>query len=106
MSEWKLSWGLLYTLVIFVFSLTVGVVITARDPSIGQNFLALFKDAVVGEIAGDPAPLLFVKLFLNNLQACLLLFLGGATFGILSLFILIANLECQVTNQEVSFVLS
>ena len=69
----------------------MGVVITIRDPSIGQNFLTLFKDAVVGEIAGDPAPLLFVKLFLNNLQACLLLFLGGATFGVFSLFILSTN---------------
>ncbi|MEI7434361.1 MAG: stage II sporulation protein M [Methanomicrobiales archaeon] len=91
MSELKLSQGLLYTLVIFVCSLTIGVVITARDPSIGQNFLSLFKDAVVGEILGDPAPLLFVKLFLNNLQACLLLFLGGATFGVVSLFILSTN---------------
>jgi stage II sporulation protein M len=91
MSEWKLSRGLLVTLVIFLVSLTIGVVMTVRDPSIGQNLLTLFKDAVVGEIAGDPAPLLFIKLFLNNLQACLLLFLGGATFGVLSLFILSTN---------------
>ncbi len=91
MSEWKLRQGLLFTIAIFAVSLTMGVVITIRDPSIGQNFLTLFKDAVVGEIAGDPAPLLFVKLFLNNLQACLLLFLGGATFGVFSLFILSTN---------------
>ncbi|MEI6294110.1 MAG: stage II sporulation protein M [Methanomicrobiales archaeon] len=91
MSEWKLSQGLLYTVVIFAVSLTIGVVATVNDPSIGENFLSLFKDAVVGEIVGDPAPLLFVKLFLNNLQACLLLFLGGATFGVVSLFILSTN---------------
>jgi stage II sporulation protein M len=91
MSEWKLSQGLLYTVVIFAVALTIGIIATVIDPSIGQNFLSLFMDAVVGGIEGDPAPLLFVKLFLNNLQACLLLFLGGATFGVVSLFILSTN---------------
>jgi stage II sporulation protein M len=91
MSEWKLSQGLLYTVVIFAVTLTIGIIATVIDPSIGENLLSLFKDAVVGGIAGDPAPLLFVKLFLNNLQACLLLFLGGATFGVVSLFILSTN---------------
>ena len=32
-----------------------------------------------------------VKLFANNLQACILLFLGGATFGILTIFIMSLN---------------
>ncbi len=91
MSEWKLKQGILVTLVIFVVSLAVGVAITVIEPSIGQNFLLLFKDTVVDEIGGAPAPLLFVSLFLNNLQACLLLFLGGATFGVVSLFILSTN---------------
>jgi stage II sporulation protein M len=91
MSEWRLSQGLIFTLVIFAVSLAIGVILTVRDPSVGQNFLSLFKDAVVGDIAGDAAPLLFVKLFLNNIQACLLLFLGGATFGVVSLFILSTN---------------
>jgi stage II sporulation protein M len=91
MSEWKLSQGILYTVVIFAVSLIAGFMATVIDPSIGENFLSLFKDAVVGGIEGDPAPLLFVKLFLNNLQACLLLFLGGATFGVVSLFILSTN---------------
>ena len=91
MSEWKLSQALMLALVIFIVSLAVGVVITVMDPSIGQTFLTLFKDSVVDDITGDPAPLLFVKLFLNNLQACLLLFLGGATFGVVTLFILATN---------------
>ena len=32
-----------------------------------------------------------VKLFVNNLQACILLFLGGASFGILTIFIMSLN---------------
>ncbi|MEI6839884.1 MAG: stage II sporulation protein M [Methanomicrobiales archaeon] len=91
MSEWRLSRTLLIALVIFVVSLAVGVVITVIEPSIGQNLLVLFKDAVVDDITGYPAPLLFVSLFLNNFQACLLLFLGGATFGVVTLFILLTN---------------
>jgi stage II sporulation protein M len=113
MSELKLSQGIMYTLVIFVVSLVMGVAVTMLDPSIGQNFLSLFKDAVVGEIMGDPAPLLFAKLFLNNLQACLLLFLGGATFGVLSLFILSTNgliigsiVELVREERGISFVLA
>jgi stage II sporulation protein M len=31
------------------------------------------------------------KLFVNNLEACILLFLGGASFGILTLFIMSLN---------------
>ena len=32
-----------------------------------------------------------LKIFANNLEACILLFLGGATFGILTLVILSLN---------------
>ena len=34
---------------------------------------------------------IFVRLFFNNFEACLLLFLGGASFGILTIFIMSLN---------------
>lgn len=41
---------------------------------------------------GDREPLsLAVFIFVNNLQACILLFLGGATLGLLTLFIIASN---------------
>ena len=32
-----------------------------------------------------------IKLFINNFEACILLFLGGASFGILTIFIMSLN---------------
>jgi stage II sporulation protein M len=75
----------------FALSLGAGILLTARNPEIGAEFLQLFKDAIMGEIIDNEPLLLAAKLFLNNLQACILLFLGGATFGILTIFIIGTN---------------
>lgn len=75
----------------FVLSLCAGILLTARNPEIGAEFMQLFKDAIMGDIIDNEPLLLAVKLFLNNLQACILLFLGGATFGVLTFFIIGTN---------------
>jgi stage II sporulation protein M len=50
-----------------------------------------FEKEVADQIKGKDSPEIFVKLFFNNLEACLLLFLGGASFGILTIFIMSLN---------------
>ena len=113
MSEWRIGKGLAISLGIFVISIAIGVAATVADPKIGQNFLTLFKDAVAGEIIGDSPFVLFGKLFLNNIQACIFLFIGGATFGILSVFILTTNgliigsvVELVRENQGTAFIIA
>ncbi len=53
--------------------------------------MALFAKEVAGEIATNNPIDMCAKLFGNNLGACLLLFLGGASFGILTIFIMSLN---------------
>ncbi|HTY15259.1 MAG TPA: stage II sporulation protein M [Methanoregulaceae archaeon] len=91
MSDKGLTESIILASVLFFTTLAIGIVLTIQDPSLGQGFLALFKDTVMEGITGDPPLLLCAKIFLNNLQACLLLFLGGASFGAVTLFILSTN---------------
>lgn len=75
----------------FLLGIAAGyALLLSGDPSVDQ-LIEMVTNGVFSEIAGDNAAMLAVKIFLNNLQACLLLFLGGATFGLLTLFILLAN---------------
>jgi stage II sporulation protein M len=58
---------------------------------VGEELMKLFEKEVAGQMdGGDPFDM-GLKLFANNLQACILLFLGGASFGILTIFIMSLN---------------
>jgi stage II sporulation protein M len=83
--------ALLMTAALFAISMAIGVLITVTDPEIGRQLMEFFKDAVIGEIMDDSSFVLAGKLFLNNIQACLFMFLGGATFGVVTLFIIGTN---------------
>jgi len=77
--------------IFFVVSIGLGVVAVASDPGLGEEVLALFSDQVVGQLLSDSPAVLAGKLFLNNLSACLLLFLGGASLGVVTMLILSVN---------------
>lgn len=87
--SWRIPLGL--TCLLFFLALGAGIALSVSQPEVGQTVLAFFKNAVSGEFKGDSAPLLAGKIFANNLQACILLFVGGATFGALTGFILLSN---------------
>lgn len=79
------------SLLIFLAGCTGGYLASQADPAFGEALVTLFQDMVTKEIMSDEPPLLALQLFLNNLEACILLFLGGATFGLLTLFVLSFN---------------
>jgi stage II sporulation protein M len=85
---WRSS---LFATVLFAFALAGGILAVRQDPALGQELLAGFRDKVAGEILSDTSGVLFLKIFLNNLVACLALFLGGASFGLLPLLVLASN---------------
>jgi len=91
MSNAPLTNAIIITLLLFFSCLTVGWVGSAQNPQIGQDLLELFEKEVAGEIDSQNPFDMAVKLFVNNLQACFLLFLGGASFGILTIFIMSLN---------------
>jgi stage II sporulation protein M len=75
----------------FLLTAIAGVAVVITSPSTGKDFIQIVRDQVIGKIdAKDPLSLA-VFIFANNLQACILLFLGGATLGLLTLFIIASN---------------
>ncbi|PKG31670.1 stage II sporulation protein M, partial [Methanoregula sp.] len=91
MSNAPLTNAIIITLLLFFTTITVGWVGSAQDPQIGEDLMQLFEKEVAGNMDATNPPDMFVKLFFNNLEACILLFLGGASFGILTIFIMSLN---------------
>jgi len=78
-------------LVLLVVSVAFGAWSTMTDPTVGEEILTVLKDSIMGEVLDSSSLMMAVTLFLNNLQACLLMFLGGASFGLLTVFIISTN---------------
>ncbi|NLM30429.1 MAG: stage II sporulation protein M [Methanomicrobiales archaeon] len=91
MSEGSLARSTLVAAVIFAISIGLGVFVVLRDPGIGADVMTLFHDQVAGQLLSDSPPVLAFKIFLNNLSACTLLFLGGASLGIATVLVLAVN---------------
>ena len=91
MSNSPLTNAIIVTLLLFFTTITVGWVGSAQNPAVGEELMKLFEKEVAGQMDGENPFDMCIKLFFNNLQACILLFLGGATFGILTIFIMSLN---------------
>ena len=91
MSNSPLTHAIIIIFLLFCATITVGWVGTMQNPVIGENLMNLFEKEVAGQIMGKDSADIFVRLFFNNFEACLLLFLGGASFGILTIFIMSLN---------------
>jgi stage II sporulation protein M len=72
---------------IFLATMVLGALVVAANPTVGETLIQFLRDQVLGSIPSGNALLFFLAIFLNNLQACLLLFLGGASLGVVTLFI-------------------
>jgi len=91
MPELALRTAAAMAIVALLATAVAGVVVVRESPSAGKQLIDLVREQVMGEV-GDREPLsLAAFIFVNNLQACILLFLGGATLGLLTLFIIASN---------------
>ncbi|MCQ1539464.1 stage II sporulation protein M [Methanocalculus taiwanensis] len=91
MSENILKSILIATL-IFILSALVGAGLVIHNPQIGETFMQVLSGALdLEKLMEQPPLMLAAMLFVNNLQACIILFLGGVTFGILTVFVLATN---------------
>jgi len=86
-----LARNVLAAVVVLAVATGLGVLATMEDPSTGEQIISVLRDTILGESEVVSGPLLAVTLFCNNLQACLLMFLGGASLGILTAFIITVN---------------
>jgi stage II sporulation protein M len=91
MFDRRLSRSTLFATALFALALAGGILAVRQDPALGQQLVAGFRDQVAGEILSDAPWELFLKIFLNNLVACIALFLGGASFGLVPLLVIASN---------------
>lgn len=76
---------------LFTVAVGLGIVTVAHNPAVGAEVMTLFRDTVAGQLLSDSPAVLAGKIFLNNLGTCLILFLGGASLGIITLLVLTVN---------------
>jgi len=91
MSNSPLANALIIILLLFMTTMCVGWIGSAQNPAVGEQLMKLFEKEVAGQFSTDNPLDMCGKLFMNNLEACILLFLGGASFGILTIFIMSLN---------------
>ncbi|HSA37759.1 MAG TPA: stage II sporulation protein M [Methanoregula sp.] len=91
MSNSPLTNAIIVISLLFFTTIMIGWVGTAQNPAVGEDLMKLFEKELAGQMDGTDSVDMCLKLFANNLQACILLFLGGASFGILTIFIMSLN---------------
>jgi stage II sporulation protein M len=91
MSENGLGRAVIIISLLFFSTILIGWVGTAQNHAVGEEFMKMFEKDVARQVMGGSDAEVGGKLFLNNLEACLLLFLGGASFGIFTIFIMSLN---------------
>ncbi|NYT05200.1 MAG: stage II sporulation protein M [Methanomicrobiales archaeon] len=91
MFKGRFSVAFLASFLFFAGSTALGVWVVMQDPAVGEALVEAVGRELFSRLMDDAAWVVAVKLFLNNLQACILLFAGGATFGVLTLAVLGVN---------------
>jgi len=87
----KISHYLIISGIILIAGFGAGFALSVAEPEFGESLLKLFEEMVAGQIMDNDPPMLALQLFLNNLEACVVIFIGGAFLGIISVAILLLN---------------
>ena len=87
----KLGIYIIFSCAMFFFFIATGYWAAQADPAVGDQIYAMFQEIVVAGVASDSAVVMSFQIFINNVQICALIFLGGATFGLLTLLLLMTN---------------
>jgi stage II sporulation protein M len=75
---------------VFFGTCIYGYTLSVADPETGNASAASFRQ-VAEELDSAESGTLFWQIFLNNLKVCLILFMGGVTFGVVPVLILLQN---------------
>ncbi|MCP1662425.1 MAG: stage II sporulation protein M [Methanocalculus sp. MSAO_Arc1] len=88
----QLGKSILFAILIFIASAAVGAGIVAYDPASGETFMSILHESLdIEEMMKEGPGMIALLLFINNLQASAIIFLGGVTFGIVTVFVLATN---------------
>jgi len=84
----KTSHYLIISGFILIAGVAMGFLLSSAEPAFGEEIMTLFEEMIADQIMDDDPPVLALQLFLNNLEACVVIFIGGALFGLISIAIL------------------
>jgi stage II sporulation protein M len=87
----SLGTPLVSVVVLFIIALFLGYVAVSANAEAGTALMNFLRNEIFADVGEGGGLLLFTKIFLNNLEACVLLFLGGASLGLLTLLIISLN---------------
>ncbi|MCL2460361.1 MAG: stage II sporulation protein M [Euryarchaeota archaeon] len=90
-SKRKFGAYVLFSCVMFLFFIVTGYWTAQADPTAGDQVYTMFQEMVVAGVISESAVIMALQIFINNVQICALIFLGGATFGLLTVFLLMTN---------------
>ena len=91
MSDRKIYFAALAVVVILFFgSCIYGYTASIQMPEAADEIVVTFQSSTTELDSSAPAQLSW-QIFFNNLKVCLILFLGGMTFGAATLFVLVSN---------------
>ena len=91
MSDRKIYFAALAVVVILFFgSCIYGYTASIQMPEAADEIVVTFQSSTTELDSSTPAQLSW-QIFFNNLKVCLILFLGGMTFGAATLFVLVSN---------------
>ena len=82
---------IVFSCAMFFFCIALGYWTAQADPAVGDQIYAMFQEVIVTSITSDSAAIMSFQIFINNLQICALIFLGGATLGLVTLFFFMTN---------------
>ncbi len=91
MSENQFTRPIAIALALFILACCSGYIVSSLNPETGNFFMNFFKDAKFGEIMNENPVILAMNLFVNNIEACIIMFFGGVVLGIGSFCVLGLN---------------
>ena len=82
--------ALAVVVVLFFGSCIYGYTASLEMPEAADEIVVTFQSSTT-ELDSEAPGLLSWQIFFNNLKVCLILFIGGMTFGAVTLFVLVSN---------------
>jgi stage II sporulation protein M len=76
---------------VFIIALFLGFAAVSANADAGTALMDFLRNEIFADVGEGGGLVLFIKIFLNNLEACVLLFLGGASLGLMTLLIISLN---------------
>lgn len=91
MYDGKIKTAAIITIGILILTGIIGGFTSYRDASVGEELISLMNEEVFAHIESENPAIVAANIFANNTQTSAILFIGGASFGLLTALILSVN---------------